>query len=129
MVTPMKRSLGFTLIELLVVMAIVSALLGIVAPRYVHKVAVAREAALKENLSALRIGLDQYYSDRGTYPEALGDLVARRYLRALPLDPVTERRDTWVPAIREEEGGRKVVHDVRSGAAGHATDGTPFASW
>jgi general secretion pathway protein G len=94
-----------------------------------HKVAVAREAALKENLSALRIALDQHYGDKGTYPEALGDLVVRRYLRALPLDPVTERRDTWVPAIREEEGGSKVVHDVRSGAAGNATDGTSFASW
>jgi len=129
MVTPMKRWLGFTLIELLVVMAIVAALLGIVAPRYMNRVAVAKEAALKENLSALRIGLDQYYSDRGTFPEALGELVARRYLRALPLDPVTERRDSWVPVIREEEGGRKVVHDVHSGATGRAIDGTLFASW
>ncbi|GAA4347970.1 hypothetical protein GCM10023165_33290 [Variovorax defluvii] len=125
----MKRKLGFTLIELLVVMAIVAALLAIVAPRYMNRIAVAKEAALKENLSALRIGLDQFYSDRGTYPEALGELVERRYLRAMPVDPVTERRDTWVPVVREEEGGRKVVRDVRSGAPGKATDGTLFASW
>ncbi|RIX83308.1 type II secretion system protein [Acidovorax cavernicola] len=120
---------GFTLIELLVVMAIVSALLSIVVPRYMSKVDVAKEAALKENLNALRVALDQYNSDKGTYPEKLTDLVGQRYLRALPIDPVTERRDSWIVSIREEEGGKKVIHDVRSGAAGNGLDGTPFRSW
>lgn len=124
-----NRGRGFTLIELLVVMAIVSALLSIVMPRYMHKVDVAKEAALKENLVALRIALDQHYSDKGAYPEKLADLVAQRYLRTLPLDPVTERRDSWIPSLREEEGGKKVVHDVHSGAAGTALDGTAFKSW
>ena len=99
----MKRSRGFTLIELLVVMAIVSALLSIVVPRYIHKVDVAKEAALRENLGALRIALDQYYSDKGVYPEKLTDLVVQRYLRAMPLDPVTDQRDSWLPMIREED--------------------------
>ncbi|MBA9848513.1 MULTISPECIES: type II secretion system protein [Ralstonia] len=125
----MKRSRGFTLIELLVVMAIVSALLSIVVPRYIHKVDVAKEAALRENLGALRIALDQYYSDKGVYPEKLTDLVVQRYLRAMPLDPVTDQRDSWLPMIREEDAGKKVVYDVRSGAAGNAIDGTPFKSW
>ncbi|MCY1366274.1 type II secretion system protein G [compost metagenome] len=123
------RWAGFTLIELLVVMAIVSALLSIVVPRYMHKVDVAKEAALKENLNALRVALDQYNGDKGTYPEKLTDLVGQRYLRALPLDPVTERRDSWIVSIREEEGGKKVIHDVRSGAVGNGIDGTPFKSW
>jgi len=117
------------LIELLVVMAIVSALLSIVVPRYIHKVDVAKEAALRENLGALRIALDQYYSDKGVYPEKLTDLVVQRYLRAMPLDPVTDQRDSWLPMIREEDAGKKVVYDVRSGAAGNAIDGTPFKSW
>ncbi|MCY1215812.1 type II secretion system protein G [compost metagenome] len=130
MVNHMKlRWAGFTLIELLVVMAIVSALLSIVVPRYMHKVDVAKEAALKENLNALRVALDQYNGDKGTYPEKLTDLVGQRYLRALPLDPVTERRDSWIVSIREEEGGKKVIHDVRSGAVGNGIDGTPFKSW
>lgn len=129
MVTVMQRRGGFTLIELLVVMAIVAALLSIVVPRYIHKVDMAKEAALRENLQALRLALDQYYSDKGSYPAALNDLVAQRYLRAMPLDPVTDRRDSWVPALREEESGKKVVHDVRSGATGNAMDGTPFKSW
>ncbi len=124
-----RRRTGFTLIELLVVMAIVSALLSIVAPRYMRKIDVAKEAALRENLNALRIALDQYDSDKGSYPEKLSDLVGQRYLRALPMDPVTERRDSWVASIREEEGGRRVVNDVHSGAAGHGLDGTPYGSW
>jgi len=123
------RRRGFTLIELLVVMAIVSTLLAIVVPRYLHKVDVAKEAALRENLSALRLALDQYDGDKGAYPETLAELVAQRYLRELPVDPVTERRDSWVVSVREEEGGRKVVHDVHSGAAGHARDGSAFKSW
>ncbi|MBT2336230.1 prepilin-type N-terminal cleavage/methylation domain-containing protein [Variovorax paradoxus] len=130
MVSAMKqRRNGFTLIELLVVMAIVSALLSIVVPRYMHKIDVAKEAALKENLNALRVALDQYNSDKGAYPEKLTDLVGQRYLRALPVDPVTERRDSWIASIRHEEGGRKVINDVHSGAAGNAIDGTPFKSW
>ncbi|VTU36656.1 PilD-dependent protein PddA [Variovorax sp. PBL-H6] len=123
------RGKGFTLIELLVVMAILSALLTIVAPRYMRQADRAKEAALRENLEAVRIALDQFYGDRGSYPERLADLVALRYLRAVPLDPVTERRDSWVLQLRDEEGGRKVIHDIHSGAAGNATDGTPFKSW
>ncbi|VTU40514.1 PilD-dependent protein PddA [Variovorax sp. PBS-H4] len=123
------RSKGFTLIELLVVMVIVSALLTIVAPRYMRQADRAKEAALRENLEAMRIALDQFYGDRGSYPERLADLVTLRYLRALPLDPVTERRDSWILQLRDEEGGRKVIHDIHSGATGNATDGTPFKSW
>ena len=125
----MRRARAFTLIELLVVMAIVSALLTIVVPRYLRQADRAKEAALRENLGAMRLALDQFYSDRGSYPERLDELVAQRYLRAMPLDPVTERRDSWVPLLRDEEGGRKVIHDVHSGAPGNATDGTPFRAW
>jgi len=125
----MRRARAFTLIELLVVMAIVSALLTIVAPRYLRQADRAKEAALRENLGAMRLALDQFSSDRGSYPERLDELVAQRYLRAMPLDPVTERRDSWVPLLRDEEGGRKVIHDVHSGAPGNAADGTPFRAW
>ena len=127
MATP--RRAGFTLIELLVVMAIVSVLLSIVVPRYMKQADHAREAALKENLSGLRSALDHYYSDKGGYPEKLTDLVAQRYLRALPLDPVTERRDTWIATTLEENGGKKVIQDVHSGAPGNGMDGTPFRAW
>lgn len=120
---------GFTLIELLVVLAIVSVLLGIAAPRYLHQADRAREAALRENLSGLRTALDHYYSDKGNYPEKLSVLVEQRYLRAMPLDPITDSRDSWVPELLEVDGGKHVVRDVRSGAAGTGLDGTPFSAW
>ena len=127
-VSELRRN-GFTLIELLVVMAIVSVLLSIVTPRYMRQADRAKEAALMENLNGLRQALDHYYSDQGVYPERLGDLLIRKYLRQLPVDPFTERRDTWVPGLREGEDGKQSVEDVHSGAPGNAMNGTPFVSW
>ncbi len=124
-----SRRSGFTLIELLVVLAIVSVLLSIVTPRYMRQADRAKEAALMENLNGLRHALDLYYSDQGVYPETLDDLVVRKYLRQLPVDPFTERRDTWVPALREGENGKQSIKDVQSGAPGNAMNGTPFVSW
>lgn len=128
MVSELRRN-GFTLIELLVVMAIVSVLLSIVTPRYMRQADRAKEAALMENLNGLRHALDNYYSDRGSYPERLDDLVTRKYLRQLPVDPFTERRGSWTPVLREGEDGKQSVEDVHSGAPGNAMNGTPFASW
>ncbi|MFM0133376.1 type II secretion system protein [Paraburkholderia sediminicola] len=119
---------GFTLIELLVVLAIVATLLSIVAPRYIHQTDRAKEAALKANLSVLRRALDEYYSDTGTYPERLSSLAERHYLRTLPLDPVTNRSDSWVPVPGADEDDKTIV-DVKSGAQGKALDGTEYNSW
>jgi general secretion pathway protein G len=119
---------GFTLIELLVVLAIIATLLSIVAPRYVHQTDRAKEAALKANLAVLRHALDDYYSDNGHYPEKLIALTEHRYLRALPLDPVTNRSDTWVPVEGADEDEKTIV-DVRSGAKGKALDGSEYSSW
>ncbi|QIE27504.1 hypothetical protein SBC1_56100 (plasmid) [Caballeronia sp. SBC1] len=125
---PQSQNRGFTLIELLVVLAIVATLLSIVAPRYVHQADRAKEAALKENLSVLRRALDQYYGDTGSYPEKLSVLTERHYLRALPLDPVTNRSDSWAPVAGVDEDDKTIV-DVKSGASGKALDGTEYNSW
>jgi general secretion pathway protein G len=125
----MKNRRGFTLIELLVVMAIVSLLLTIAAPRYMRQTEHAKEAALKENLNVLRGVLDQYQGDRGVYPAHLADLVEHGYLRQIPLDPVTDRRDSWLPAFRDSPSGEKQVEDIHSGAPGNGLDGTSYRSW
>lgn len=124
----MRKTRGFTMVELLVVLAVVSLLLSLVAPRYLKQSDRAREAVLRENLSALRLALDQYYGDRGQYPAQLEELVQSRYLRALPLDPVTNQATSWQPVTREEDG-RQVIVDVRSGAAGAGMDGTAYDTW
>lgn len=119
---------GFTLIELVVVMAIVGLLLGIAAPRYFRSLEKSRETVLQQNLSLTREALDRYYGDHGEYPSSLETLVSDRYLRRLPLDPITRRSDTWttVSSGDPEKGG---ISDIRSGAAGKARDGTPYSAW
>lgn len=119
---------GFTLIELLVVMAIIALLLAVALPRYFQHLESSRETILKQDLAVMRDAIDKYNGDTGRYPESLETLVEARYLRALPVDPITERADTWQPVAPPdaESGG---VYDVRSGAPGTARDGTPYAEW
>lgn len=119
---------GFTLIELLVVLAVLATLLSIAVPRYFTSIDKSREAALKQDLNVMRDAIDKYYGDRGMYPETLEDLVTNKYLRSIPVDPITESNTTWqiVPPQEGEKGG---VYDVKSGAQGTARDGSNYADW
>lgn len=123
--TMRMRCRGFTLIELLVVMAIVATLLTIAVPRYFGSLAHSREVALKENLKVLRLSLDKFAGDKGRFPESLDELVFEKYLRAVPLDPVTESALTWVPVIDSAGAGHGIV-DVKSGAPGLSKEGVPY---
>jgi len=122
------RAKGFTLIELLVVLAIIATLLMLALPRYFSSVDKSKEAVLKENLYQMRDAISKYYGDKGKYPETLDALAAEKYLRKVPLDPVTESAATWivVPPQDPQKGG---VYDVRSGAPGNSSDGAPYAEW
>ncbi len=119
---------GFTLIELLVVMAIVGLLLSLAAPKYFRSVDASKEVVLAENLRITREAIDHYYADRGRYPLALEELVSRRYLRAMPVDPVANNSTEWllVPPPPPTEGG---VADLRSRASGIGRNGLPFSQW
>lgn len=123
-----KRNAGFTLIELLVVLAIIGTLLALAAPRYIGSVEKAREAALRENLATMRDVIDKFYGDTGKYPASLNDLVAQRYLRKIPVDPMTESNQSWI-SLAPEDGAQGGVFDVRSGSQGRARDGTLYKDW
>ena len=124
----MRPRSGFTLIELLVVMAIIALLLSLAIPRYFGSLERSKEAVLREDLFQLRDAIGKYYGDKGKYPESLDALASEKYLRKVPVDPITESTATWVIVAPEDplKGG---VYDVRSGAQGKASDGTVYAEW
>ncbi|NUT60850.1 prepilin-type N-terminal cleavage/methylation domain-containing protein [Herbaspirillum sp. C9C3] len=123
-----RRNAGFTLIELLVVLAIIGTLLALAAPRYIGSIEKAREAALRENLATIRDVIDKFYGDTGKYPASLNDLVAQRYLRKIPIDPITETNQSWI-SIAPEDVAQGAVFDVRSGSQGRARDGSLYKDW
>lgn len=126
-VISLPKSRGFTLIELLVVLAAMGLLLSIAAPRYYEHVDRARETVLKHNLAGLREAIDKFHADHARHPKDLNELVTGRYLREVPLDPMTDRVDTWV--LVKPQGQPEGVVDVRSGAKGLSREGMSYARW
>jgi general secretion pathway protein G len=116
---------AFTLIELLVVMALVALLLTLALPRYFQSIDVSKETILVENLRVTRDTIDKFYSDNGRYPDSLEELVEKKYLRALPYDPIAESTDKWqIIAPPAEIKGN--VYDLKSGAQGQSRSGKAF---
>jgi len=131
MTLPARRS-GFTLIELLVVMAIIAMLITLAIPRYFHSVEKTKEAVLHENLSRTRDALDKYYGDNGRYPDSLEALVTKKYLRALPFDPITDSTTSWVivpPEASDKGTDKGAVYDLKSGSTATARDGSKYQDW
>jgi general secretion pathway protein G len=127
------RNKGFTLIELMIVMAIIVILAGIATALYTNSLQRSKEAVLKSDLFRMRDAIDQYYADKNRYPPSLEDLVTEKYLRAIPVDPITNSAGTWQTTMSEPEPGNAAaepgVFDVKSGAEQSALDGTRYADW
>jgi general secretion pathway protein G len=131
MVSPMPRRTrvrAFTLIELLVVLGIVALLLTLAVPRFFPSIDSTRETILEENLRNTRTVIDQFRADTGRYPDTLEQLVEKKYLRELPMDPVLESREGWV-LEPPPEGEQGEVGNIRSGAPGNDRKGKPYAEW
>jgi general secretion pathway protein G len=133
--TPKNKKNGFTLIEMLIVFALIGILVGLGLPQYKYATKRARESVLKENLFQMRTLIDQYYADKGKYPYSLQALVDEKYLRAIPIDPITGSSETWIeiPEILSEEDLILAVEpgiaDVISGSEQKAIDGTLYSTW
>jgi len=126
---------GFTLIEIIIVFALIGILVGMGLPQYQTAAKRAREAVLKEDLFQFRKLIDQYFQDKGKYPASLQTLVEEKYLRSIPVDPMTKSATTWVevretPAPDEYTPPENMgIVDVRSGSEAKALDGTIFNTW
>ncbi len=123
-----NRSSGFTLIELLVVLGIVALMLTLAVPRYFPTIDAAKETMLVDNLRSVRSTIDQFYGDTARYPDSLAQLVEKKYLKALPIDPITESTETWI-LLAPEDGSPGNVYNIKSGASGNGRNGRPYADW
>lgn len=110
-------------------MAIVALLVSIAAPRYFRSIERARENTLRTSLNVMRNAIDQFESDKGRYPDSLDELVEARYLRAIPVDPMTDTASTWVVITPIDPESKGKVYDIRSGMAGRGSDGRLLADW
>jgi len=126
---------GFTLIEMIIVFTMIGILVGLALPQFKNAAKKARESTLKEDLTILRKLIDQYFTDKSKYPASLQALVDEKYLRKIPVDPITGRPD-WVEVREEpsvddllEPGYQAGITDVHSASELQGMDGTPYNTW
>jgi len=92
----------------------------------------AREQGLQSSLQTMRQCIHHFRQDKGRFPTDLQELVSARYLRKVPVDPVTGTAATWRVILAPDPPTAQAlpqVIDVRSGAPGLSSAGTAYASW
>jgi general secretion pathway protein G len=126
---------GFTLIEMIIVFTMIGILVGLALPQFKNAAKKARESTLKEDLTILRKLIDQYFADKTKYPASLQALVDEKYLRKIPVDPITGKPD-WVEVREEpsvddllEPGYQAGITEVHSASELLGMDGTPYNTW
>jgi general secretion pathway protein G len=124
------RLAGFTLVEMMIVISIIVTIVSIAIPYYQASLIRAKESVLRSNLQTMRAVIDQYTFDKEKPPQSLQELVDEGYLREVPIDPMTESRDTWQVIVDSSTpGGESGVWNVKSGSDKSSLDGTPYNEW
>ncbi len=126
---------AFTLIEVLCVTVFLSILAMSMIQGFEYSVKKEKEERLKGTLNSIRNAIDRYYFDRlaeappvrheKRFPFSLDELVEKKYLRAVPCDPISGKAE-WELLYAEPAGG---LFDVRSKARGAALDGSLYSLW
>lgn len=137
---------GFTLIELVIVMAVLAILASVAMPLARMSVKKGKELELRQNLRMIRQAIDKYKEnydkhlykkeeevDRSGYPKTLEELVEKKVLRRIPIDPFTGKAD-WVTTSYTDDpessfSDGKDVFDIRSASDGVAMDETKYSEW
>lgn len=124
---------GFTLLELMVVISIILILITMAAGQYQRSVLRAREATLKQDLSVMRQAIQQYTLDKQQAPTSLEDLVQAKYLQAIPVDPITHKKDwhaDYEDIMLTPDQTTTGITDVHSSSDTVSPfENTPYSSW
>jgi general secretion pathway protein G len=128
----LSSNAGFTLIELMIVVSIILILVGVAAMKYDRVIQHSKEAVLKTDLRTIRDAIDHYTLDKQAAPQSVDDLQQAGYLRAVPVDPMTQAKD-WVPqfdsvVLSPEQTSTGMV-DVHSNSSKVSSEGTPYNEW
>lgn len=154
-----RSSPGFTFIELVVATAVLMVLASAALPLARVSIRRQKESQLRTELRTMRTAIDRFkdLADVGgiastqlqlgceNYPASLDLLVEGvprantasnvkvKFLRRVPLDPVTGRADWGLRAYSDAPDatawGGQCVYDVYSKAEGKALDGTKYRDW
>lgn len=131
--SPRAPQSGWTLIELVIVMAIITVLASLATVGARNAVVLSREATLKEDLFRMRDAIDQYYADKGKYPADLQALVSDQYIREVPVDPISNSRDSWQTVPAEPDPSNPSadpgIFNVKSGAEGTSLQGQAYSEF
>ena len=124
---------GFTLLELMVVIAIIVIIIGMAAGRYQQSLIKAKEGVLHQDLRVMRDAIQQYTLDKQAAPQSLDDLVSSGYMREIPTDPITQRKDWQVQSedvLLSPDQSSTGITDVHSNAGSISPfENTPYSSW
>jgi general secretion pathway protein G len=136
---------GLTLIELIVCTLIIGILSATAMPLSKNFIKSQKETALRDNLRTMRVAIDRFYlhsqklakgEDKGAesfYPKSLQELVDKRFLRKIPIDPFTKERSWRVISTTDASDAQisdgKNVFNVFSLYNGTAKNGEQYSSW
>jgi general secretion pathway protein G len=148
-----SREAGMTLLELIIACSLLLILASAAEPLVRITIVRSREAELRRNLREIRNSIDRYkdMADTGAfrtevtsngYPPDLdtlvkGEIIAGnkrvRFLRRIPVDPMTGQRDWGMRSVQDDPDstswGGGNVFDVFSKSPGTALDGSKYSDW
>jgi general secretion pathway protein G len=97
---------------------------------YRSQVLHSRQAVLHADLMTMRNAIDQYTAENRTPPRSLKQLVETGYLREIPIDPMTEKKD-WEEVSMDFRGQFDfvILQDVHSASKVISSKGSPYSEW